>query len=148
MTNKLVTEVKPIDVAVAALEPAVSLPGGFKIAPVTADLKVASLVTAGPGLGPLAAFAGNWTATGFNPIFRPPSPVPPTAFPIPVTGSDNILELNLTSESLSFSGSLGAVPNRGMVQADAFLNGVPYLQAITDVTNPAQPTGIHLEPGL
>ena len=43
---------------------------------------------------------------------------------------------------------LGSVPNRGEVQPDIFLNGVPYLQAISDVTNPAAPIGIHLEPGL
>jgi hypothetical protein len=35
-----------------------------------------------------------------------------------------------------------------MVQADIFLNGVPYVQAINDVTNPGQSTGIHFEPGI
>jgi hypothetical protein len=49
---------------------------------------------------------------------------------------------------LSFSKSLGSVPNRGEVQGDIFLNGVPYLQSISDITIPIQPTGIHLEPGL
>jgi hypothetical protein len=56
---------------------------------------------------------------------------------------------------LSFSNALGAVPNRGLeTQNDIFLNGVPYVQAINDVTNPATgkadgpPTGIHFEPGL
>jgi hypothetical protein len=58
-----------------------------------------------------------------------------------------VLELNLTAESLSFSPSLGSVPNRGMVQGDLFLNGVPYLQAINDVTA-GQPVGIHVEPGI
>jgi hypothetical protein len=62
-------------------------------------------------------------------------------------GGDNVLELNLTSEVLDFSKPLGSVPNRGMVQGDIFLNGVPYQQSINDVTN-AQPVGIHLEPGL
>lgn len=100
-----------------------------------------------PDLGPLAVFAGNWQGKGFNTIFRPNSTATPTPLPRPA-GGDNILELNLTSETLSFSSSLGSVPNRGMVQGDAFLNGVPYLQAINDVTNPNQPTGIHLEPGL
>jgi len=33
------------------------------------------------------------------------------------------------------------------VQGDIFLNGIPYLQAISDVTT-GQPIGIHLEPGL
>jgi hypothetical protein len=56
---------------------------------------------------------------------------------------------------LSFSNALGAVPNRGLeTQNDIFLNGVPYVQAINDVINPATgkadgpPTGIHFEPGL
>jgi len=100
-----------------------------------------------PTLGPLAAFVGDFAGNGFNTIFRPDSPVTPTPLPIPA-GGDNILELNLTAEHLSFSQSLGSVPNRGMVQADAFLNGVPYVQSIQDVTNPAQPVGIHFEPGL
>ena len=100
-----------------------------------------------PSLGPLAAFSGDFAGNGFNTIFRPDSPITPTPLPIPV-GGDNILELNLTSETLSFSQSLGSVPNRGMVQADAFLNGVPYVQSIKDITNPAQPVGIHFEPGI
>jgi hypothetical protein len=58
-----------------------------------------------------------------------------------------VLELNLTAESLSFSPSLGSVPNRGLVQGDVFLNGVPYLQTVSDVTT-GQPVGIHVEPGL
>ena len=60
-----------------------------------------------------------------------------------------MLELNLTLETLSFSPSLGSVPNRASgAQADIFLNGVPYLQTISDVTVPSQPVGIHFEPGL
>lgn len=39
------------------------------------------------------------------------------------------------------------MPNRGSVQADAFLNGVPYLQTINDITT-GTPTGIHVEPGI
>ena len=65
-----------------------------------------------PSLGPLAAFSANFAGNGFNTIFRPDNTVTPTKLPIPVT-SDNILELNLSQESLSFSPSLGAVPNRG-----------------------------------
>jgi hypothetical protein len=34
------------------------------------------------------------------------------------------------------------------VQGDIFLNGVPYLQSISDVTDPANPAPIRLEPGL
>jgi hypothetical protein len=35
-----------------------------------------------------------------------------------------------------------------MVQGDIFLNGIPYLQTINDVSDPAQPIGIHFEPGV
>jgi hypothetical protein len=100
-----------------------------------------------PNLGPLAAFAGNWTGKGFNTIFRPDNTKTPTPFNPPIT-SDNVLELNLTQETLSFSNSLGSIPNRGSgTQGDIFLNGVPYLQTIDDVTT--QPaTGIHFEPGI
>ena len=35
-----------------------------------------------------------------------------------------------------------------MVQGDAFLNGIPYLQTINDVSVPANPVGIHFEPGI
>lgn len=66
----------------------------------------------------------------------------------PTGPDDNVLELNLTLESLSFSPNLVSIPNRGSGnQPDAFLNGVPYLQSISDVTTfPAQ--GIHFEPGI
>jgi hypothetical protein len=40
------------------------------------------------------------------------------------------------------------VPNRGEVEGDIFLNGVPYLQTISDVTDLKTTTPIHLEPGL
>ncbi|HEX3994778.1 MAG TPA: hypothetical protein VHX39_26680, partial [Acetobacteraceae bacterium] len=98
-------------------------------------------------LGPLAAFVGNWQGKGFNTIFRPDNTVTPTPFTPPIT-SDNVLELNLTEESLSFSSNLSSIPNRGsQTQGDIFLNGVPYLQTISDVTTlPA--TGIHFEPGM
>lgn len=113
-----------------------------------------------PPLGPLAAFTGTFAGTGFNTIFRPSNgstvftnkvsgPTPPQA------PNENILELNLTQETLSFSPPLGKVPNRGLnSQQDINLNGVPYLQTINDVTNinsgkgDAQPNGIHAEPGL
>ncbi|HEV2577442.1 MAG TPA: heme-binding protein [Acidobacteriaceae bacterium] len=105
-----------------------------------------------PPLGPLAAFIGEWIGGGFNTIFRPDSGATPTPMPGPITTTDpadNVLELNLTSESLTFSPSLGTVPNRGSsTQADISLNGVPYLQTIKDVTIPTAPVGIHAEPGL
>ncbi len=66
-------------------------------------------VTAVPSLGPLAAFTGTFHGNGFNTIFRPDNTTTPTVLPTSVT-SDNILELNLTSETLSFSPSLGSGP--------------------------------------
>jgi hypothetical protein len=133
------------------LESTFFIPSNFKInqvptAPPGQAIAAAVPRVPAPSLGPLAAFAGTWNGNGFNTIFRPQKTATP--LPIPVPGSDNILELNLTSETLSFSPSLGSIPNRGMVQADIFLNGVPYVQAINDVTNPGQSTGIHFEPGI
>jgi hypothetical protein len=131
------------------LEAALSLPSGFRFGEVSSQTAPRVLGTAVPGLGPLAAFTGTFRGSGFNLIFRPDSAKTPTPLPKPITGSDNVLELNLTQETLSFSASLGNVPNRGSgQQADAFLNGVPYLQTISDVTIPSQPVGIHFEPGI
>jgi hypothetical protein len=130
------------------LETALSLPSGFGIREVSSLTAPRAPVSSPPSLGPLAAFTGTFRGSGFNTIFRPDSTATPTTLPIPVSGSDNVFELNLTLETLSFSQSLGSVPNRGMVQGDIFLNGVPYLQTISDVTVPSQPVGIHFEPGL
>lgn len=115
-----------------------------------------------PPLGVLLHFSGTFSGSGFNMIFRPNSAAPTTTtFPNPVTPtpptppSENVLELNLTRETLSFSSSLGNVPNRGLEsQNDIFLNGVPYVQTISDVTNletgkgDGTATAIHFEPGL
>lgn len=104
-------------------------------------------------LGPLSAFVGDFVGNGFNTIFRPDSTASPTVLPNPVPPPppphDNVLELNLTSETLSFSRSLGSVPNRGTgAQPDAFLNGVPYVQTINDITTQGESVGIHFEPGI
>lgn len=103
-----------------------------------------------PDLGAIASFTGTFKGAGFNTIFRPQDfAVTPTLLPNPAHGpDDNIFELNLTEEILSFSPALGSIPNRGMVQGDVFLNGIPYLQTINDVSDPAQPVGIHFEPGV
>jgi hypothetical protein len=130
------------------LESALSLPSGFRFGEASSLTTALTLSLPTPILGPLVEFEGTFRGSGFNTIFRPDSTQTPTELPVPVTGSDNVLELNLTEETLSFSPSLGSVPNRGMVQGDMFLNGVPYLQTINDVTVPSQPVGIHLEPGL
>ena len=143
----------------------ITLPPKFEIHAQDDRLKQnTNLVTDTPAipLGVLANFTGTFAGTGFNLIFRPnsgppngttfPNPVKP---PPPTPPSENVLELNLTTETLSFSHALGSVPNRGLEgQDDIFLNGVPYVQAISDVTNPATgkadgvPAGIHFEPGL
>lgn len=128
------------------LEPVFSLPSGFRFGEASSATTFVDAATQVPSLGPLTAFTGTFHGSGFNTIFRPDQGSP-TVLPIPATG-DNLLELNLTRETLSFSPALGSVPNRGEVQPDAFLNGVPYLQVIQDVTIPSQPVGIHFEPGL
>ena len=131
------------------LKAAVQLPPNFKIDEVRGAPRTTGIPTPPPDLGPLSAFRGTWRGSGFSSIFRPDSPVTPTVLPEPVPPGDNILELNLTSEVLSFSDSLGSVPNRGRLagQADIFLNGVPYLQTVSDVTT-GTAIPIHLEPGL
>jgi hypothetical protein len=132
-------------------EPALSFPSSLQPRTLSSIFKFGQVLTLPaltPSLGPLTAFTDTFTGHGFNTIFRP-NLGSPTPLPVPPVGpNDNVLELNLTSETLTFSPPLGSVPNRGEVQPDIFLNGVPYLQAITDITNPAAPTGIHLEPGL
>ncbi|HEY6496659.1 MAG TPA: heme-binding protein [Trebonia sp.] len=127
------------------LQPALSMPAGFRFDQVP-SLAEPAAATPAPSLGPLAAFTGTFHGKGFNTIFRPDIGTP-TKLPVPAS-DDNLLELNLTEETLSFSPSLGAVPNRGEVQGDISLNGVPYLQVINDVTIAGQTTGIHVEPGL
>jgi hypothetical protein len=133
------------------IEPALSRQAHFKFDAVPDDTAFRARTSTTPALGPLAAFAGTFTGRGFNTIFRPNSTTTPTQLPaMPPEGPpDNVLELNLTTETLSFSAPLGLVPNRGSgAQSDAQLNGVPYLQTISDVTIPSQPVGIHFEPGL
>ena len=132
------------------------LPSNFRIAevvprpagPIASGVSPPPAPAPAPSLGPLIAFTGNYHGNGFNTIFRPNSTQTPTKLPAGPAGGDNVLELNLTSETLSFSSPLGSVPNRGMVQGDAFLNGVPYLQSINDITTAGRAVGIHLEPGL
>lgn len=66
--------------------------------------------------------------------------------------TDNVLQLNLTADTMVFAGALGKVPNRGVFnQEDVSLNGVPYTQTIvdvTDVTRGTEPPVIHFEPVL
>jgi hypothetical protein len=155
-------EAVPPEVAAKATS-IISTPAGFEFGAVPPILRFGKLPVLPPApppppLGPLAAFVGEWVGNGFNTIFRPDSSTTPTPMPGPITttdAADNVLELNITTESLTFSQALGVVPNRGAnAQADISLNGVPYLQAINDITsvdpnNPnSKPVGIHVEPGL
>lgn len=129
--------------------PSIKLPSDFFFREVRPDHMVAQPTQAPAPLGPLAAFVGDWVGNGFNTIFRPDNQVTPTPLPNPVPPSDNILELNLTAEHLAFSKNLGSVPNRGTdPQGDIFLNGVPYLQTISDITTHGEKVGIHFEPGM
>ncbi len=132
------------------LHPAVCMPKDFAFDAVPERPKIIPhrIIEGQPPLGPLQAFQGDFVGRGFNTIFRPQNKATPTALPVPQPDSNNVLELNLTAETLSFSQSLGAVPNRGEAQGDIALNGVSYLQTITDVTDPKISTSIHFEPGL
>lgn len=85
-------------------------------------------------LGALAELPGKWVGKGFNQIWRPFHGT-----------TDRFLELNLTEETLEFSPSVGAIPNRGLLQADIQLAGVHYLQQVKDVL---AGVGIHVEPGF
>ncbi len=112
-----------------------------------------------PGF-PLAQFQGAYAGNGFNLIFRPRSDTDQTPLPIKPGSdagpNDNILELNLTTEQLTFGEPLGKIPNRGLFgQPDIDIAGFPYLQTVQDVTNPdtgkgdrVKPIGIHFEPGM
>ena len=131
----------------------IHLPSDFIFGEVRPHHKDVTPPTPLPPLGPLVHFKGDWVGNGFNTIFRPDSAASPTVLPNPIPPPppplDNILELNLTSESLSFSPSLGSVPNRGTnPQGDIFLNGVPYLQTVKDITTHGESVGIHVEPGI
>lgn len=132
------------------LKPAACMPNrfSFNAVPERPNTTPNRLVQGSPMLGPLQAFQGTFMGHGFNTIFRPQNAASPTALPVPQPNSNNVLELNLTAETLSFSPSLGTVPNRGEVQGDIALNGVSYLQTVNDVTDPTISTSIHFEPGL
>jgi hypothetical protein len=133
--------------------PSIKLPSDFIFGHLRPDHLVPAAPAPPPPLGPLSAFVGDWVGNGFNTIFRPDNNVTPTPLPNPVPlpppPRDNILELNLTAEELTFSRSLGSVPNRGTTpQGDIFLNGVPYLQTVQDITIHGEKVGIHFEPGM
>jgi hypothetical protein len=86
-------------------------------------------------LGPLAALTGTWGGKGFNTIWRPNH----------TAGSDHFLELNLTDDQIAFTAIPGAIPNRGLLQADINMFGLTYLQQTSDANLNA---GLHIEPGI
>ncbi|KAL0941505.1 uncharacterized protein CTRU02_204268 [Colletotrichum truncatum] len=105
----------------------------------------------------LVRFKGTFRGNGFNTIFRPNNTKKPTALKVQPTDGvkDNILQLNLTAETMVFSDTFGKkdglVPNRGVFnQEDIALDGLPYTQSITDVTENIQGPQpvIHFETGL
>lgn len=107
-------------------------------------------------------FAG----TGYNVVWRPRSQFPlqkdstkvdkPQMKDQPEGKARDVLELNLTAETLAFSGNIGDVPNRGAdAQEDLILRGLPYVQRVgafedeeTGSNNSKSPVGIHFEPGV
>ncbi|KAF4960429.1 hypothetical protein FSARC_10489 [Fusarium sarcochroum] len=108
-------------------------------------------------LDALDKFKGTFAGFGFNTIFRPNSTntkTPPELKFKPTDGeTDNLLQLNLTAETMVFAKPLGNVPNRGLFsQPDINLNGVPYTQTIVDAMDPTLKGDkipvIHFEPGL
>ncbi len=88
-----------------------------------------------PSLGFIRDLPGVWKGSGFNVIWRPNS----------TPGQDRFLELNLTTEELEFSESIGEIPNRGFLQGDIVMHGITYMQKIGDANLNA---GIHIEPGI
>jgi len=88
-----------------------------------------------PRLGPLAELPGLWMGTGFNMISRPDFQQKQPFF----------LEINGTQETLEFTKIGGQIPNRGSKQNDALLNGIHYLQEISDCESHG---ALHIEPGL
>lgn len=100
-------------------------------------------------LGLLRAFVGGaphsnskrtWKGEGFNMIWRPNQPGE-------IGPNDFFLELNLTSEELSFneiSGNTG-VANRGFFQKATFLGAIGYLQTVKDRHDDSDQ---HFEPGV
>jgi galactose oxidase len=140
--------------------------GGFQFGVVT-EPPARKLVSAAPPtpetepkLGVLGLLENKtFKGQGYNCIFRPRSNKPLDNKQVlgnPAVNFDNDLQLNLTTETIAFSGSIGKVPNRGLTdQEDILLGGITYLDLVNDVTdettgeaNLEKPgTGIHVEPG-
>jgi hypothetical protein len=112
-------------------------PGAEPAAPAAAAQAAAPAAAPANLLGPLAGLAGKWSGRGFNVIWRPHTLKP--------SGQDRFLELNVTSEELDFGPALKNIPNRGLLMHNISLDGLSYLQQISDA-NTHGPQ--HFEPGL
>lgn len=96
-------------------------------------------------------FAG----TGYNVIWRPRGEKNPQVEDDGGKARD-VLELNLTAETMAFSKSLGDVPNRGKrPEKDLLLKGISYVQRVgafendkTGLNDAELPKAIHFEPGV
>jgi hypothetical protein len=114
-------------------------PHADKARPVAQRTMAAAPPKATDKLGPLTLLPGTWTGKGFNTIWRPfhgQDRQPPQG---------HFLELNLMQETLQFEEIQGAIPNRGLLQADIDMFGVHYMQQIKD-KNTGE--GLHFEPGI
>lgn len=86
-------------------------------------------------LGLLARLSGTWVGGGFNLISKPGKDV----------GLDFVLQVNQTSETITFIPIGGPVPNRGSAQGDIDIFGLTYLQEVSDATSHA---ALHIERGM
>jgi hypothetical protein len=77
-----------------------------------------------------------WKGNGFNTIWRPHFPSDP---------QPEFLELNMTTETLTFTKIPGAIPNRGLLNHDIDMVGLTYMQQIAQTEDNA---GLHIEPGI
>lgn len=113
-------------------DPTIQVPGAEDYPPPTRG--VAPPLPAS-NLGALSLLPGSWQGPGFNTIWRP----------VHNPEQDRFLELNVTLETLQVEEIQGAIPNRGLLQADINMFGVHYLQQVKD-----QNTGeaLHFEPGI
>ncbi len=80
-----------------------TLPAGFHFNQVKSVPEARKLLPLdfAPPLGAIASFSGSFAGKGFNLIFRPQNGTTPTPMPKPAHGpADNVLELNLTTETI------------------------------------------------
>ncbi len=88
-----------------------------------------------PAPDPLAWMSGEWTGSGFNTIWRP----------FFGGAEDEFLELDLTTDTITFINPLDSIPNRGFDQPDITMHGITYTNHIEDAVTGG---GLHVEPGV